>query len=121
MFKNEKTKQKAFDYCVYMMFSSYYKKSKCISEVLETNLYLHYKDMNDNQAVELEKEAINLVENLILPNIPEKIEEKEATVTILPWNDSYGCHGIQAKTDSTVVTVYIKKEAKMNTTIITVK
>ena len=100
MFKNEKTKQKAFDYCVYMMFSSYYKKTKCISEVLETNLYLHYKDMNDNQAVEL---------------------EKEATVTILPWNDSYGCHGIQAKTDSTVVTVYIKKEAKMNTTIITVK
>ena len=128
MLKIEKTnqerrneKQKAFDYCVYMMLSSYYKKTRCLSDVLQTNLFLHYKELNDNQAVELEKEAINLIEKLILPNIPENIEGKDATVTILPWNDTYGCHGIQAKTDSSVVTVYIKKEGKKNTTVFTVK
>ena len=128
MFKIEKTKQerknekqKAFDYCVYMMLSSYYKKARCLSEVLETSLFLHYKELNDNQAVELEKEAIKLIEKLILPNIPEDIEQKEATVTILPWSDIHECHGIKAVTDSTVVTVYIKNEGKKKTTVFTVK
>ena len=117
--KNEK--QKAFDYCVYMMLSSYYKKARCLSDVLETNLYLHYKELNDNQAVELEKEAINLIEKLILPNIPENIEGKYATVTILPWSDIHECHGIKAVTDQTVVTVYIKNEGKKKTTVFRVK
>ena len=58
MFKFEKTqqekmmdKQKAFDYCVYMMLSSYYKKTVCLSDVMETNLFLRYRELRDNMAV----------------------------------------------------------------------
>ena len=123
MFKFEKTqqekmidKQKAFDYCVYMMLSSYYKKTVCLSDVMETNLFLRYRELRDNMAVELESEAIKVIEKEILPKIPEAIEEKEAQVVILPWNNTYGCHGIQVTTDGSVVTVYIKKEGKQKKT-----
>lgn len=60
MFKFEKTteekrieKQKAFDYCVYMMFSSYYKKAKCLTPILEEKLFLYYKDLNEKQAIDM--------------------------------------------------------------------
>lgn len=114
-------KQKAFDYCVYMMLSSYYKKAICLSDILETKLFLHYKELNDKMAESMECEAINVIEKSILPNIPEDIEQKVAKVIILPWNNTYGCHGIQAITDNTVVTVYIKKEGKRKNTVFTVE
>ena len=128
MFKFEKTtqeriidKQKAFDYCVYMMLSSYYKKAECLSDIMETNLLLRYRELKDSVAEEMEREAINVIERFVLPNIPEAIEYKEAKVMILPWNNTYGCHGIIATTDNTVVTVYIKKEGKRKNTVFTVK
>ena len=128
MFKFEKTKQektidkqKAFDYCVYVMLSSYYKKAECLSDVLETNLLLRFRELKDSVAEDLESEAINVIERFVLPNIPEAIEHKEAKVIILPWNNTYGCHGIQVVTDNTVVTVYIKKEGKRKNTVFTVK
>ena len=128
MFKYEKTKQekiidkqKGFDYCIYVMLSSYYKKAICLSNILETNLLLRYREINKNVVEDVESEAINVIEKFVLPHIPEAIEHKVAKVSILPWNNTYGCHGIQATTDNTVVTVYCKKEGKKKTTVFTVK
>lgn len=119
MYRYEKTlaekmieKQKAFDYCVYMMLTGFYRKTECMSPFLETKLFLYYRELNDNTAVSMEKNALRILEKEILSVIPTDVSQEDAEIHILPWSDKYGCHGMMVKTATTVVKFYIQRDGK---------
>ena len=120
MYRYEKTpaektieKQKAFDYCVYMMLTGAYRKTVCMSPVLETKLYLYYRELSDNTAVSMEKDALKTLEKEIFPVISDDVSQEDAELYILPWSDKFRCHGIMVKTATTIVRIYIQKEGKV--------
>ena len=119
MYRYEKTstekatdKQKAFDYCVYMMLTGYYRTAICLNPVMETKLFLYYKDLSDNTAVSMEKEADRVIEKEILTKIPQDISQEDAEICILPWSNTYKCHGIRVKTPSGIATIHIQRNGK---------
>lgn len=65
-------KQRAFDYCMYMMLTSYFARSVCRSKWMERKLYLHYREQKANDQIIMEEQCINLIEREILPKIPAK-------------------------------------------------
>lgn len=69
--QREINRQRALDYCMYMMLSSYFKGSICKSTFLEKRLYLYYKEQKPDTQVELEEKCIQLIEQEILPQIPK--------------------------------------------------
>lgn len=69
--QREINRQRALDYSMYMMLSSYFKGSICKSTFLEKRLYLYYKEQKPDTQVELEEKCIRLIEQEILPQIPK--------------------------------------------------
>lgn len=106
------SKQKAFDYCIYMMLTGFFRKTVCINPVMEKNLFLYYKDLNDNTAVSMEKEALRILEKEIMPNFSEDLSEEDAKIYILPFHNIYMCHGIQVRTRELSVTMYVQKDGR---------
>lgn len=66
------SRQRAFDYCMYMMLTSYFGKSVCKSEYLEKKLFLNYQEQKVNDQIAMEEQCIRLIEKEILPKVPEK-------------------------------------------------
>ena len=75
-------------------------------------MFLYYKDLGDNSAISMEKEADRIIEKEILTKIPWDVSQEEARIYILPWCDTYRCHGIQVRTNSGIVTIHIQRNGK---------
>lgn len=91
MYKHEKTAlekkqetQRVFDYCLYMMLTSYFDSSKCRSRQLEKKLFLGYKEYNVNKVYTMEELAIRFVEEQVLPLLPVGALERSVEVWLLP-------------------------------------
>ena len=128
MYRHEKTsaertieKQKAFDYCVYMMLTDHYRKTRCLNPMMEKKLFLYYKDLSDNTAVSMEKEADRVLQKEILSQIPWDVSQEDAQIYILPWSDTYKCHGMRVRTRAGVVTIHIQRNGKEKTASCTIQ
>lgn len=86
------SKQRAFDYCMYMMLTSYFRKSVCRSKYLEKKLYLYYQEQKQNDQIAMEEQCIRLIEKEILPKVPQKYQMCEVDTHIRRSN---GCHGAE--------------------------
>lgn len=91
MYKHEKTAlekkqetQRVFDYCLYMMLTSYFDSSKCRSKQLEKRLFLGYKEYNVNKVYTMEELAIRFVEEQVLPLLPVDILRRSVEVWLIP-------------------------------------
>lgn len=73
-------RQKAFDYCMYMMLSSYFTSARCYSKQIESQLFLYYKDLRDREECEMETQCIKLIESQIVPNIPQRYFTRRAMI-----------------------------------------
>lgn len=80
--QREINKQRALDYCMYMMLSSYFNGSICKSTFLEKRLYLYYKEQKPDKQVEMEKQCIQLIEQELLPRIPGACTESRVQIKL---------------------------------------
>ena len=90
MLKVEKTNaekaremQRVFEYCMYMMVSSYFKSVRCKSYHLETQLLLYYKEYGMKRAYGLEDRVLRLIERQVLPVIPKEYLDCDAEVKLI--------------------------------------
>ena len=74
------SKQRALDYCMYMMLTSYFAKSVCRNKMLEKKLYLHYREQKNDDQIKMEEQCIRLIEQEILPKIPRRYLERGVDV-----------------------------------------
>lgn len=81
---NEKqiTKQKALDYCMYMILSSYFEKTVLKSPIQEKNLLLHYKDLKSQDQIDLEDKCIKYLQK-VEKKIPEEVWEQTMEVHLI--------------------------------------
>ena len=91
MYKHEKTAlekkqetQRVFDYCLYMMLTSYFDSSRCRSRQLEKKLFLGYKEYNVNKVYTMEEQTIRLVEAQVLPLLPKMALDRSVEVFMVP-------------------------------------
>ena len=71
--------QKAFEYAVYMIASSYFKTCKCKSKILEKNLFLQYQEQKINSQYEMEEICICFMEELS-QKLPKDFFEQDMEV-----------------------------------------
>lgn len=91
MYKHEKTQfekkqetQRVFDYCLYMMLTSYFKASRCRSRQMEKKLFLDYKEYNLNKVYAMEEAAIKFVEEQVMPIFPKEALNQSVEVRMIP-------------------------------------
>ncbi len=80
---NKESKQKAFDYCMYMMLSSYFSKAVCTTRIHESQLYLYYQEEKTEDQVRMEQQCIQLAEKEILSKIPDSVLRKPVNIRLL--------------------------------------
>lgn len=91
--------QRAWDYIMYMMLGSYFKKTNCLTPFWEQKLSLNYSAMKKQDQYAAEDKCIKVIENEILDNLPEEFLESCVDIKLV----------IDDNTDLTVVHVYTDK------------
>lgn len=76
--------QKTNDYILYMIVTSYCKKSVCISPYWEKRLFLCYKALSNERQYELEEECIKRVEKEVLCKAPKAFWDSEVKTRLVP-------------------------------------
>lgn len=94
--KSNHDNQRAWDYIMYMMLGSYFKKTNCITPFWEQKLSLNYSAMKKQDQYAAEDKCIKVIEEEVLPNLPEEFVESEVDVKLV----------IDDKTDLTVIQVF---------------
>ena len=56
--------QTAFEYALYMMAASYFKKTTCVSQLLERKMLLQFKEQKLNTQYQMEEICIEFMDNL---------------------------------------------------------
>ena len=80
-FTNDQT---AFEYVIYMMLGSYFKKAVCKNKLLEKKLFVQYLEQKEKKQLQMEDICIRYVEKKLMPNFPEKFWEQEVEVKFCP-------------------------------------
>lgn len=87
--EKELEKMYRYEYAMYEMLSSYFKKSTCTSLQLEKRLKLSFCDVSSSKQADMEDIVLDCIDNFILAKMKVKnIEEKEVEVKFLPQKDS---------------------------------
>lgn len=81
--QTKQNKQKAFDYCMYMMLSSYFAKATCTTRIHESQLYLYYQEEKTDDQVKMEQQCIRLAEEDILSRIPGWMLREEVKICLV--------------------------------------
>ena len=76
-------KEYAFIYTMYMMFSSYYRKTNCTTPLLESKLHVYFSECKNDDQYHLEEKSIQLIEDELLPRIHDKLDDQVADVKIV--------------------------------------
>lgn len=76
--------QSAFEYVLYMMLGSYFKKAVCSNKLFERKLHMQYLQQKEKQQVLMEEICIRLVENELMPQLPEEFWEQKMKVRFVP-------------------------------------
>ena len=86
----EKTnnKQQQTTYVLYMIISSYFHKSICNTKLLETTLFLHYKELAGNRQEKLEQRIIEASEKK-LKDVLSVLSTMNCEVTIRYKDGNY--------------------------------
>ena len=80
---NKTEKQRAFDYSMYAMLSSYFKKTFCTSNMQKQKLCLAYQELKDTEKQQFDEKSINLIEKELLPNLPEWFFNQQMRILLI--------------------------------------
>lgn len=81
--KNSRGNQMAFDYAIYMIVGSYFKKAVNNTAWQEKKLLLNYKEQKNDFQVELERIAIQYVKKVLYKNLKRRIWNQEVSVSLI--------------------------------------
>ena len=111
MYKREKTQlerkletQRVFDYCLFMMLTSYFKSAVCRNKLMEKKMFLCYKEYNMNRVYQLEELAIRVVEEQVLQYFSAEELEEAVEVWLVP-DGSSGCIDTLIRTSQGIVEI----------------
>lgn len=87
--KNEKftVNQNCFNYAVYMMLGSYFKKAEAASQYYIQKMYLYYTEQKKEKQYEFEDLVINFTENTLMRELPEDIWDEVMKVSFFKEED----------------------------------
>ena len=86
--QKKRNRQKAFDYCMYMMLTSYFKQSVCKSRYIEKQLFLYYQEEKSYNQIAMEEQCVKLIEEEILPKIPHKYQNARVDTHLQQCKDA---------------------------------
>ncbi len=81
---NNPAQQKAFDYCTYMMLSSYFDKAICKNKAYESKLFLYYQDLSVSQQIEMECRCLKTLREDVLCKLPKKFFYQMVEIHLVP-------------------------------------
>ena len=81
-------KQRAFDYSMYVMLSSYFDKSVCNEKLQIQKLRLAYQELKDEDKQVYDEQSIRMIEEQLLPNLPKYFIEQKMKLRLLGKEDS---------------------------------
>jgi len=92
--KSSVNMQAAFDYALYMMAGSYFKKATLSgkSRFIIDNMYINYKELGDEKQCRMENACISYVEKVLIGDenkpgfVPSEMWNEEVTVRIVRSN-----------------------------------
>lgn len=98
--KSNHDNQRAWDYVMYMMLTSYFDETNCLTQFWEKKLSLNYRAMKKQDQYAAEDKCIKVIEDEILPKLPEEfvnsavdvklmIDEKLDVTVMIVSNDKY--------------------------------
>ena len=98
--KSNHDNQRAWDYVMYMMLTSYFDETNCLTQFWEKKLSLNYRAMKNQDQYAAEDKCIKVIEDEILPKLPEEfvnsavdvklmIDEKLDVTVMIVSNDKY--------------------------------
>jgi hypothetical protein len=93
--KSSHDNQRAWDYIMYMMLGSYFKKTNCLTTFWEQKLSLNYSAMKKQDQYAAEDKCIKAIEEEVLPQLPDEFLDSEVDVRLV----------IDDKDDVTVIEV----------------
>lgn len=107
--------QLAFEYALYMITSSYFKKTSCITSLLEKKLFLYYNEQKSNTQYHMEDLCIRHIEQELLHNIPKSLWNETVKVRLIK-HPNQNCTEIQFIGESYILRLkgtYCGKTAKI--------
>lgn len=72
--------QIAFDYAIYMIVGSYFRKTTCKNDLQEKRMRLHYCEQKVNNQYRMEDICISYVEKKLMKTLPKEIWDEEMEV-----------------------------------------
>lgn len=80
--------QKQTAYVLYMILGSYFHRSVCENEALETTLFLHYRDMPVKRQEQLEEKVIRDADKA-LENVRDVLCEMNCDAVLVPQKEEF--------------------------------
>lgn len=74
--------QSAFEYAIYVIIGSYFKKTSCISPLLEKTLKVKFLEQKQDKQASLEESVIGYAEKKLLKAVPAEVFKGEAKVQL---------------------------------------
>ena len=74
--------QTAFEYAIYEIVGSYFKKARCQSTIQEQKLIVHFKEQKQDTQCLMENKVDGYVKAVLLNKLPPEIWDEEVTVEI---------------------------------------
>ena len=81
------TKQRAFDYSMYVMLNSYFDKAVCTSDLQRKKLSLAYQELKDEDKDFFDAQSIAIIEKELLPNLPAGFTEQKMQLSLVGSDD----------------------------------
>ena len=81
------TKQRAFDYSMYVMLSSYFDHAVCISDLQRKKLALAYQELKDEDKDFLDGQSVTVIEKELLPNLPADFTKQKMQLSLVGSDD----------------------------------
>lgn len=80
---NYTEKQTAFEYAIYMIAASYFKKAKCSNIFREKSMRLQFLEQKLDSQYHMEETCIKYLENRLLKELPEQLWTNEVLVKLV--------------------------------------
>ena len=87
---NKTEKQRAFDYSMYVMLSSYFNKTVCSTNMQQQKLCLAYQELKDTEKQQFDEKSIQLIEKELLPNLPKWFFDQQMRILLLGNEEEEG-------------------------------
>lgn len=85
---NQMEKQRAFEYSIYIMLSSYFDKPNCNTQLQEKKLCLAYQELKENVKQNYDERSIHIIEKELLPKLPKNFMNQQFDFTLVGREDN---------------------------------